>query len=505
MPTTKSLTIQNERNLQRAIKYILNPEKTMGQTLTSGYKINYVNNADFEMKLTRKMARLALGQSNKKSDQEVVARHIIQSFDPNDNLTPEEIHEIGRQTVLELTGGNHEFVIATHVDQDHYHNHIIFNATSSVDLKKFRWQKGTTNLLRNISDKIADYHGAMILDAPKRTSHAKYEKYKRENNYRQILKERLDFLLRHSINFEDFKQKAHALNIQVDELHKSKDYGQVINYQLTDFPQQRPARDYTLNKKSRKYSFDKLVERFENNHIEGVYHVEQIKQAFQDEHQKIEQEPDLEFVIQPWQIEKDTMNAIYVRVEYGRYEEGVIKIPDYKLDKLEDGSYKAYFKNKDSFYFINDEANKSKFLKGAVLSKILSGESGTILQRKNSAIQNVREMVAALNLISERQVNGEKAVEVLGQKFMDDVEQIKQALQNLDAHILKQNEQLKYENPTEENKLKIKALQLERKDLQAQYQKVVKKMKTYDAGQEIVQEKLKEKEINKEKTQDIPL
>ena len=186
------------------------------------------------------------------------------------------------------------------------------------------------------------------------------------------------------------------------------------------------------------------------------------------------------------------------------YEEGVIKIPDYKLDKLEDGSYKAYFKNKDTFYFINDEVNKSKFLKGSVLSKILSGESGTILQRKNSAIQNVREMVAALNLISERQVNGEKAVEVLGQKFMDDVEQIKQALQNLDAHILKQNEQLKYENPTEENKLKIKALQLERKDLQVQYQKVVKKMKTYDAGQEIVQEKLKEKEINKEKTQDIP-
>ena len=74
----------------------------------------------------------------------------------------------------------------------------------------------------------------------------------------------------------------------------------------------------------------------------------------------------------------------------------------------------------------------------------------------------------------------------------------------LDAHILKQNEQLKYENPTEENKLKIKSLQLERKDLQAQYRKVIKKMKTYDAGQEIVQEKLKEKEINKEKTQDIP-
>lgn len=62
----------------------------------------------------------------------------------------------------------------------------------------------------------------------------------------------------------------------------------------------------------------------------------------------------------------------------------------------------------------------------------------------------------------------------------------------LDAHILKQNEQLKYENPTEENKLKIKALQLERKDLQAQYQKVIKKMKTYDAGQDIMNEKIHE-------------
>ncbi|EQC57145.1 hypothetical protein LLT5_12545, partial [Lactococcus cremoris subsp. cremoris TIFN5] len=69
----------------------------------------------------------------------------------------------------------------------------------------------------------------------------------------------------------------------------------------------------------------------------------------------------------------------------------------------------------------------------------------------------------------------------------------------LDAHILKQNEQLKYENPTEENKLKIKALQLERKDLQAQYRKVIKKMKTYDAGQEIVQENLKKKKSIKKR------
>ena len=70
MPTTKTLTIKGEENLRHAIKYIMNPEKTKNQTLTSGYKINAVNNAFFEMGLTRKLAKSVLGQSNKKENQE---------------------------------------------------------------------------------------------------------------------------------------------------------------------------------------------------------------------------------------------------------------------------------------------------------------------------------------------------------------------------------------------------------------------------------------------------
>ncbi|MGM0220081.1 relaxase/mobilization nuclease domain-containing protein [Enterococcus sp. AZ126] len=102
MPTTKALTVKGEKNLKRAIEYILNPEKTKNQTLTSGHKINAVNNAFFEMNLTRKLAENVLGQSNKKSNDEVIARHLIQNFDPNDNLTPEEVHEIGRQTATKF-------------------------------------------------------------------------------------------------------------------------------------------------------------------------------------------------------------------------------------------------------------------------------------------------------------------------------------------------------------------------------------------------------------------
>lgn len=74
MPTTRTISIKQEKNLLRAIEYILNPEKTENQTLTSGHKINAVNNAFFEMNLTRMLAKNIKGQKNKKSNEEVIAR-----------------------------------------------------------------------------------------------------------------------------------------------------------------------------------------------------------------------------------------------------------------------------------------------------------------------------------------------------------------------------------------------------------------------------------------------
>lgn len=351
MPTTKTLTIKEEKNLKRAIDYILNPQKTKNQALTSGYKINSVNNAYFEMELTRTLARNVLGKSNKASDKEVIARHIIQSFDPSDELTPEEVHEIGRQTAIEFLGEDYEFVIATHTDTDHLHNHIIFNTTSSVDLKKFRWQKGTALHLRNTSDKIADYHGAMILEANKRNSYTKYQEYRRKNAFRFELKERLNFLLKHSTSWDDFLLKASALNVEVDFNHQSKEYGQVVNYKLLDMPQKRPARDYTINKKHRIYNVENIIERTSKNNDEAVFHVGEIIKKYSEHKAQKEALPDMTFIIEPWQIEKDTTTGIYVEIAYGRYEKGVIKIPDYKLDQRKDGRYEAHFNYKGSMKY----------------------------------------------------------------------------------------------------------------------------------------------------------
>lgn len=114
--------------------------------------------------------------------------------------------------------------------------------------------KRTTADLRNISDKVADFHGASVFKNAKRNSYTKYQQYRKKQNYRIEIKMRLNFLLKHSASWEDFLLKSKQLNISVDPNHRSKEYGNVINSKLLDMPQERPARDYTLNKKRRNYS-----------------------------------------------------------------------------------------------------------------------------------------------------------------------------------------------------------------------------------------------------------
>ncbi|HEM3625555.1 TPA: relaxase/mobilization nuclease domain-containing protein, partial [Streptococcus suis] len=188
MVYTKHKRIQAERSLKNGIKYIINDSKTTldyhvdndppyptqltpdGEIVTqlvSGHMVMDLACAGSEFLQVKQMANLQKGRPRdyhlQKEDM-VLAHHLIQSFSPDDALTPEEIHELGRQTVLELTGGNHAFVIATHIDQDHIHNHIYFNSTNEVTLNQFRWQKGTKRNFEKISDRLADIAGAKVID-----------------------------------------------------------------------------------------------------------------------------------------------------------------------------------------------------------------------------------------------------------------------------------------------------------------------------------------------------
>ncbi|EGR94157.1 SAG1250 family conjugative relaxase [Streptococcus oralis] len=222
MVVTKHFATHGKKYRRRLIKYILNPDKTDDLKLVSDfgmsnyldfpshaemvemYNVNFTNNDKlYESRNDRQ----------EKHQQTIHAHHLIQSFSPEDNLTPEEINRIGYDTMMELTGGRFKFIVATHTDQDHVHNHILINAIDRNSDKKLIWNYALERNLRMISDRISKVAGAKIIE--KRYSYRDYKKY-RESSHKFELKQRLYFLLQQSKSFDDFLEKAKQLHVQID-------------------------------------------------------------------------------------------------------------------------------------------------------------------------------------------------------------------------------------------------------------------------------------------------
>lgn len=174
------------------------------------------------------------------NQRKIHAHHIIQSFSPEDHITPEQINRIGYETVKELTGGKFRFIVATHVDKDHLHNHIIINSVDSNSDKKLKWDYKVERNLRMISDRFSKIAGAKIIE--NRYSHQRYEVY-RKTNHKYELKQRLYFLMEHSRDFEDFKKNAPLLHVEMDFRHKH------ATFFITDSTMKQVVRGKQLNRK----------------------------------------------------------------------------------------------------------------------------------------------------------------------------------------------------------------------------------------------------------------
>ncbi len=124
MAVTKTHPIKS--TLRKALDYILNPDKTDDSMLVSSFGCS-PETADIEFEWTRKSA---------KRESPNLAHHLIQSFAPGET-TPEQAHEIGMKLAEEVFGGKYEFILTTHIDKGHIHNHLIYNSTSFVDHKHF--------------------------------------------------------------------------------------------------------------------------------------------------------------------------------------------------------------------------------------------------------------------------------------------------------------------------------------------------------------------------------
>lgn len=223
MVVTKHYAIHGKKYRKSLIKYILNPNKTEQLKLVSDSGMsNYLDFPSYEELVEMYHANFVNNDRlyDSRNDRQQVkqtkihAHHLIQSFSPDDKLTPEEVNRIGYETIKELTGGSFRFIVATHVDKKHIHNHILINAVDKQSDKKLKWDYAQERNLRLISDRIAKEAGAKII-TPNRYSHEKFETYRRTNNKFE-LKQRLYFLMENSRSFEDFLAKAPALNLQID-------------------------------------------------------------------------------------------------------------------------------------------------------------------------------------------------------------------------------------------------------------------------------------------------
>ena len=197
MAVTKIKAIRG--TLSKAIAYILNPEKTDEKLLVSSYGCAS-ETAAREFEWTRKIA-----EQKGMNPVRIIARHVIQSFEIGE-VTPELAHEIGKQFADEILGGKYEYVLTTHIDKDHVHNHLIFNAVDFVDYHAYKSYKRIYYDMREISDRLCKENGLSVIlpSQNKGMGYKEYTEAKRGTSWKQKLKQTIDRLVITAKDYDDF-------------------------------------------------------------------------------------------------------------------------------------------------------------------------------------------------------------------------------------------------------------------------------------------------------------
>ena len=185
--------------MSKAIAYILNPEKTDEKLLVSSYGCAS-ETAAREFEWTRKIA-----EQKGMNPVRIIARHVIQSFGIGE-VTPELAHEIGKQFADEILGGKYEYVLTTHIDKDHVHNHLIFNAVDFVDYHAYKSYKRIYYDMREVSDRLCKENGLSVIPPSqnKGMGYKEYTEAKRGTSWKQKLKQTIDRLVITAKDYDDF-------------------------------------------------------------------------------------------------------------------------------------------------------------------------------------------------------------------------------------------------------------------------------------------------------------
>ena len=205
MAVTKIKPIKS--TLSKALDYIQNPDKTDGKTLVSSFGCSY-ETADIEFGFT-------LAQAIEKGNN--LAHHLIQSFEPGE-VDYEKAHAIGKQLADAVTKGQHEYVVTTHIDKGHIHNHIIFCAVNFVDHRKYNSNKRSYYGIRNMSDKLCRENGLSVVvpgKGSKGKSYAEYQAEKTGTSWKGKLKTAVDALIPQVSSFEELLTRLQAAGYEI--------------------------------------------------------------------------------------------------------------------------------------------------------------------------------------------------------------------------------------------------------------------------------------------------
>jgi len=491
------------------------------------YNVNFTNNDKlYESRNDRQ----------EKHQKTIHAHHLIQSFSPEDNLTPEEINRIGYETMMELTGGRFKFIVATHTDKNHTHNHILINAIDSNSDKKLIWNYALERNLRMISDRISKMEGAKIIE--KRFSYRDYQKY-RQSSHKFELKQRLYFLLQQSKSFDDFLEKAKQLHVQIDFSQKHS------RFLMTDRTMIKPIRGRQLSKRdlydeeffrmnfakqeiesrlefllNRVNSLEELITKakefnltidlkqknvtfileednqkislghqkisdkklydvkffqdyFKNKEVgasEGLenlqaqYHAfqeerdkdkvstEEIEEAFETFKEKRDTVREFEVELAENQIAKLVDEGIYIKVSFGIKQSGLIFIPNYQLDILEEENqtkYKIFIRETTSYFVYNKEhSDKNQYIKGRTLIRQLTNDSRVIPYRRPT-VDRLQEKISEINLLIE--------LTETDKKYQDIKDELVAEIAELDIKLTQINEKIATLNKMAEVLINLKS------------------------------------------------
>ena len=246
MAVTKIKAIRG--TLNKALAYIMNPEKTDDKMLISSYGCA-TETAAQEFEWTRKIA-----EQQGMNPVKIIARHVIQSFDVGE-VSPELAHEIGKQFADEILAGKYEYVLTTHIDKDHVHNHLIFNAVDFVDHHAYKSYKKIYYDMREASDRLCKENGLSVIPPSqgKGMSYKEYTEAKRGTSWKQKLKQTID---RNIITAKDYDE---FLKLMQDAGYEIKT-GKYISFRAEG--QERFTRAKTIGEN---YSEERIKERIQGH------------------------------------------------------------------------------------------------------------------------------------------------------------------------------------------------------------------------------------------------